>query len=84
MRGYFVIAPIEYRALSKGGPCGVLQKWLVSHQQFRVAVDADCECDEDIADMRKGYSGPCVAFPNVHHRQLSASRRAVCGNANRI
>jgi hypothetical protein len=40
----------------------VLHTWLVRHRGYRQATDADCDCKEDIRQMRSGYGG---AWPRV-------------------
>lgn len=43
-----------------------LKTWLAQHSEFRVATDADCECDEDIQNMRSGYGGQEKPIPDYH------------------
>jgi hypothetical protein len=43
-----------------------IASWLTSHPGYRVAIDADCSCDDDIAQMRAGYSADCPGVPNYH------------------
>lgn len=43
-----------------------ITSWLTRHPGYRIALDADCSCDEDIAQMRAGYSGDWPAVPNYH------------------
>jgi hypothetical protein len=44
----------------------VLKAWLAKHPTFRIAIDADCKCDEDIQQMRKGYGEAWSAVPDYH------------------
>jgi hypothetical protein len=40
--------------------------WLARHPDFRVATDSDCDCAEDIQQMKKGYGGGWPAVPDYH------------------
>ena len=44
----------------------VLQNWLNAHAEFRLALDADCSCENDIEKMRLGSGGPWKPQPNFH------------------
>ena len=35
----------------------MLQTWLAQHPTYRAATDADCDCPDDIQQMRTGYGG---------------------------
>jgi|SRR5580658_9220420 hypothetical protein len=43
-----------------------IASWLTRHPGYRVAIDADCTCDDDIAQMRAGYSADWPGVPNYH------------------
>jgi hypothetical protein len=40
--------------------------WLARHPDFRVATDSDCDCAEDIQQMKKGYEGGWPPVPDYH------------------
>lgn len=44
----------------------VLRAWLSTHPEYRVALDKDCNCADDIASMRKGSGGVWKARPHYH------------------
>jgi hypothetical protein len=44
----------------------VLKKWLARHPDYRLASEADCNCPEDIEQMRRGYGGVWVPVPDYH------------------
>jgi hypothetical protein len=44
----------------------ILETWLARHSEFRVATDADCDCAEDIQQMRTGYGGNWPSVPDYH------------------
>ena len=44
----------------------VLASWLTTHRELRVATDADCKCDEDIEQMKKGAGGKWLPVPDYH------------------
>jgi len=44
----------------------VLQNWLSQHPEYRVAEDGDCECADDIKQMRAGDGGVWKAVPDYH------------------
>jgi hypothetical protein len=44
----------------------VLQSWLARHPEYRVAADEDCECPEDISQMKAGYGGAWKPVPDYH------------------
>jgi hypothetical protein len=44
----------------------VLGVWLAQHADFRVATDSDCDCAEDIQQMKTGYGGGWPAAPDYH------------------
>jgi hypothetical protein len=35
----------------------VLKRWLSQHPQYRFGTDKDCDCPEDIEQMKTGYGG---------------------------
>lgn len=49
----------------------VLRAWISEHPEFRVANDKDCECSDDIAEIRKGDGGVWKANPNFHPYYVS-------------
>ncbi|HXU94453.1 MAG TPA: hypothetical protein VFP33_12430 [Gallionella sp.] len=49
----------------------VLKAWLSEHPEFRVANDKDCECSDDIEEMRKGDGGVWKPNPNFHPYYVS-------------
>jgi hypothetical protein len=44
----------------------VLQTWLAQHPEYRIAEDGDCECADDIKQMRAGDGGVWKAVPDYH------------------
>ena len=44
----------------------VLQRWLVQHTEYRIAADADCQCPEDILEMRTQSDGVWKPIPDYH------------------
>lgn len=44
----------------------VLGQWLKQNPTLRVATDADCQCADDVAEIRKGSGGVWKANPNYH------------------
>jgi hypothetical protein len=42
----------------------VLAKWLGKHPGYRLATEADCNCDEDLIRMRTHSDGAWKAIPN--------------------
>lgn len=44
----------------------VLENWLAQHPEYRVATDQDCECADDIKQMRAGYGGDWHPVPDYH------------------
>ena len=44
----------------------VMKKWLTLHPQFRVATDQDCDCAEDIEQMKAGDGGIWRPVPDYH------------------
>ncbi len=49
----------------------VLKTWISEYPEFRVANDNDCECADDIAEIRKGDGGVWKANPNFHPYYVS-------------
>jgi hypothetical protein len=43
-----------------------LAAWLARHADFHVATDADCNCAENIQQMKTGYGGNWTAVPDYH------------------
>jgi hypothetical protein len=50
--------PLKHRA--------VLNSWLVSHPESRLAIDADCNCAEGLEQLKGGEGGPWQPKPNFH------------------
>jgi hypothetical protein len=44
----------------------VLKSWLARHPEYRLATDEDCECADDIKQMRAGYGGALKPVPDYH------------------
>ena len=44
----------------------ILDAWLAGHQEYRLATDGDCDCAEDIQQMKKGYGGNWRPVPDYH------------------
>lgn len=49
----------------------VLDQWLKQNPALRVATDADCQCSDEIAEIRKGSGGAWKANPNYHPYYVS-------------
>jgi hypothetical protein len=44
----------------------ILGAWLSQHPEFRAATDTDCDCAEDIQQMKTGYGGAWTPVPDYH------------------
>jgi hypothetical protein len=44
----------------------VLQSWLARHPEYHVATDEDCECAEDIKQIKAGWGGAWKPMPDYH------------------
>jgi hypothetical protein len=44
----------------------VLDVWLSKHSAYRAATDADCDCSDDIQQMKTGYGGNGTPYPDYH------------------
>jgi len=44
----------------------VLKTWLDRHPEYRLATDEDCECADDIKQIRAGYGGAWKPVPDYH------------------
>jgi hypothetical protein len=44
----------------------VIDAWLKTHQDYRIAEDKDCLCDDDISSMRTQSEGDWKAVPDYH------------------
>jgi len=44
----------------------ILDTWLAGHSEYRVATDSDCDCAEDIQQMKKGDGGNWRPVPDYH------------------
>jgi hypothetical protein len=49
----------------------VLDRWLADHPRFKAATDADCDCAEDIEQMRTVSDGVWKAIPDYHPYSVS-------------
>ena len=45
---------------------GVLKGWLTHHAEYRLATDEDCDCADDIKQMKSGYGGLMKSVPDYH------------------
>ncbi len=43
-----------------------MESWLAQHTVYRIATDADCQCPEDIAEMRTQSDGVWKPVPDYH------------------
>jgi len=44
----------------------VLQNWLAHHPEYRIATDEDCDCADDIRQMKAGWDGAWKPVPDYH------------------
>jgi hypothetical protein len=44
----------------------VLDAWLSQHPTYRAATDQDCDCSDDIQQMKTGYGGNWTPYPDYH------------------
>ncbi len=44
----------------------VLKSWLAQHKEYRLATDEDCDCAEDIKQMKAGTGGKWKPVPDYH------------------
>jgi len=44
----------------------VINEWIKAHPVYRVANDTDCDCTDDIQQMKTGYGGKWKAAPDYH------------------
>lgn len=44
----------------------IIRTWLDEHPQYRLAVDEDCHCAEDIQDLRQGDGSAWKPQPDFH------------------
>jgi hypothetical protein len=44
----------------------IVNDWLAKNSQYRLATDSDCDCQDDIKQMRSGYDGLWKPIPNYH------------------
>jgi hypothetical protein len=44
----------------------VLTLWLSQHPTYRAATDSDCDCSDDIEQMKGGYGGNWTPYPDYH------------------
>ena len=44
----------------------VLQSWLIHHKEYRIATDEDCDCPEEIEQMRTQSVGVWKPVPDYH------------------
>jgi hypothetical protein len=43
-----------------------LRAWLSANDQYRLAIDSDCECSDDIDELRRGDGAAWSPQPNFH------------------
>ena len=44
----------------------IIEKWLAHNPEYRLAADTDCDCDDDIKQMRTSNVGAWKAIPDYH------------------
>jgi hypothetical protein len=44
----------------------VLESWMARHPEYRVATDEDCDCADDIKQMKAGWGGAWKPVPDYH------------------
>jgi len=44
----------------------VLESWLARHREFRLATDEDCDCADDIKQIKAGSGGAWEPVPDYH------------------
>jgi hypothetical protein len=44
----------------------VLENWLAHHAEYRIATDEDCDCADDIKQMKAGRGGEWKSLPDYH------------------
>src|SRR3989442_5262609 len=44
----------------------VLHSWLAHHPEYRIATDKDCDCADDIKQMKAGWGGAWKPVPDYH------------------
>lgn len=44
----------------------VLESWMAQHTEYRVATDQDCDCADDIKQMKAGWSGKWKPVLDYH------------------
>ena len=44
----------------------ILDAWLSQRPSYRAATDPDCNCSDDIQQMRTGYGGNWTPYPDYH------------------
>jgi hypothetical protein len=44
----------------------VLKSWLTYHPEYRIATDEDCDCADDIKQMKAGWGGAWKPVPDYH------------------
>jgi hypothetical protein len=44
----------------------ILDGWLSQHPTYRAATDKDCDCSDDIEQMKTGYGGNWTPYPDYH------------------
>ena len=44
----------------------VLESWLAHHLEYRIATDEDCDCADDIKQMKAGWGGAWKPVPDYH------------------
>jgi hypothetical protein len=62
----FIVAPVWSSHTLTEMQRKVVTNWLEQHHEYRLATDEDCDCAEDIKNMRTGYSGNSKPVPDYH------------------
>jgi hypothetical protein len=44
----------------------IISEWIRAHPAYRIATDSDCDCAEDIQQMKAGYGGEWKPVPDYH------------------
>jgi hypothetical protein len=44
----------------------VLESWMARHREYRIATDEDCDCADDIRQMKAGSGGVWKPVPDYH------------------
>jgi hypothetical protein len=63
---FFLVLPAWCAHTLKPEDRKILEDWLTRHPTYRAATDADCNCPEDIQQMKAGYGGSWKPVPDYH------------------